>query len=440
MHIGVVGLGYVGLVTAVGLAEIGHKIYCHDIDEQKMEALSQRRTPIYEIGLQEKLNHDVIFRRINVTCKMTEVVIKSDVIFVSVGTPSNEDGSANTEYVKAVIIAIAAVLNELEKPCEKYIVIKSTIPIGFTNNMQQLLKNLLINKESISVSLAFCPEFLREGTAINDFLSPERIVIGADDKKTAEHIGKIFSKFADKNVPFIYTNCVSAEMIKYTSNIMLASRVAIINEIADYAELVGGHISDISKAVGLDHRIGDKYLNASLGFGGSCLPKDIKAFSYLSKQFGLELPLIQAIFNSNEYHIQRWAERIIKIARANGVKNILVLGTAFKPGTDDIRESAAIKAINVLVASKLNITIADPKALNNTKRILGDSVNYVSNFYNILDCIDMIVVGTGWKEFSKLDIQKIKEKIKGNIIFDLCNILDQSLIELNGFKYYGIAN
>lgn len=435
-----VGLGYVGLVTAVGLAELGHNVYCHDIDKTKMAMLSQRKPPIYEDGLQEKLNDDSIFNKIKMEEEIAKLVTLSDVIFIAVGTPSSEDGSANTEYVKAVVLAIAQALCRVEEPCKKTIVIKSTVPVGFTNEMNVFLQEKIATRVNLIIKFGFCPEFLREGTALNDFMNPERIVIGAEDGDTARHIGSIFDTFAKKNIPFVYTNCVSAEIIKYTSNIMLAARVALINEIADYAEIVGGNITDISKAVGLDGRIGNRYLKASLGFGGSCLPKDVKAFSYFSKSSGLDLPLVQSISNSNESHIIRQKGRITEVATLYNAKNILVLGTAFKADTDDIRESSAVKLIKGLLASGLNITIADPKALNNTQNVLGSCASYTSDFYSVLDRIDMIVICTDWKEFSELDIIKVKQKMKGNVIFDLRNVLNRSFIESNGFKYYGIAN
>lgn len=440
MRIGMVGLGYVGLITAVGLAELGHSVCCHDIDKTKMVMLSQRKPPIYEDGLQEKLNDDSIFNKIKMEDEIAKLVAQSDVIFIAVGTPSSEDGSANTEYVRAVVLAIAQALCGVEESCKKTIVIKSTVPVGFTNEMNAFLQEKIANKVNVTIKFGFCPEFLREGTALNDFMNPERIVVGAEDDDTANHIGSIFETFAKNHIPFVYTNCVSAEIIKYTSNIMLAARVALINEIADYAEIVGGNIADISKAVGLDGRIGSRYLKASLGFGGSCLPKDVKAFSYFSKSSGLDLPLVQSIANSNESHIIRQKERITEVATLYGAKNILVLGTAFKADTDDIRESSAVKLIKGLLASGLNITISDPKALNNTQNVLGSCVSYASDFYSALNTIDMIVICTDWKEFTELDIIKLKQKMKGNVIFDLRNVLNRTLIESNGFKYYGIAN
>lgn len=439
MHIGMIGLGYVGLVTAVGFAELGHNVYCHDIDDKKMTMLAQRKPPIYEEGLQEKLNDDSIFGNIHMESQISTLLTRSDIIFIAVGTPSNDDGSANTGYVKAVVLAIAQALCKSGGPCEKIIVIKSTVPVGFTGKMNCFLKEQIKDRPDISVRFAFCPEFLREGTALKDFMNPERIVIGTEDKKTASRVGEIFDGFAKKQIPFVYTNCVSAEIIKYTSNIMLAVRVALINEVADYAEVVGGRIADISKAIGLDSRIGSKYIKASLGFGGSCLPKDVKAFSYFSKSAGLDLPLVQSIFKSNDNHICRQKERICEVARQNGVKNILVLGTAFKTDTDDIRESSAIKLIKELIGCGFDITVADPQALENTRGVLGDSVKYTVDFYAVPDA-DMVVVCTDWKQFAELDIAKLKQKMKGNIIFDLRNVLSRESVESNGFKYYGIAN
>ena len=439
MQIGMIGLGYVGLVTAVGFAELGHNVYCHDIDESKLEMLSWRETPIYEEGLQEKLNDDSIFGNIHIERKIEPLLERSDMIFVAVGTPSSDDGSANTCYVEAVVRAIALGLCKVRKACEKIVVIKSTVPVGFTNKMNCLLQNIIKDVPEIHVKFAFCPEFLREGTALNDFLNPERIVIGAEDEKTSAVVGEIYDRFRCKGVPFVYTNCASAEIVKYASNIMLAVRVAVINEVADYAEIAGGRIEDISKAVGLDSRIGNRYLKASLGFGGSCLPKDVKAFSYFTNESGLNLPVIQSIFRSNEAHITRQKERICKVAQDYNLKNILVLGTAFKADTDDIRESSSIKLVNQLVKYGLNVTVADPEALNNTKRILADSVSYTTDFYSVLGDTDMLVICTDWEQFAKIDIVRAKQLMKGNIIFDLRNILSRSSAESYGFKYFGIA-
>lgn len=435
-----IGLGYVGLVTAVGFAELGHNVYCHDIDNKKMIMLSQRKPPIYEDGLETKLNNNSIFNNMHMENEISTLLTKSDIIFVAVGTPSNDDGSANTRYVESVILGIAQALSKITDDCEKIIVIKSTVPVGFTNKMKDYLHDQIKDKLNLSVRFAFCPEFLREGTALKDFLNPDRIVIGAEDEKTANKIGLIFESFGQKKIPFVYTNCVSAEIIKYTSNIMLAVRVALINEVADFAETVGGNITDISKAVGLDSRIGSRYLKASLGFGGSCLPKDVKAFSYFSKANGLDLPIVQSIFKSNEEHIIRQKDRINDVAMSNCVKNILILGTAFKADTDDIRESSSIKLINELLECGFNIAVVDPKAIDNTRSVLGDRVTYNTDIYSALNSTDMLVICTDWKEFIELDITKLKQKMKGNIIFDLRNVLNRSLIESNGFKYFGIAN
>ena len=437
MNLGMVGLGYVGIVSAVGFAELGHTVYCHDIDENKMRLLSRRESPICEMGLEEKLREDALFDKIHVETDIYELIKKADVIFIAVGTPSNPDGSANVRYVRSVVTAIGEAILRTEGPCEKTIVVKSTVPVGYTDETDEYLREMIKEKTDAGVSLAFCPEFLREGTALRDFLHPERVVIGAEEKKTAALVGSIFEKMAG-TVPFVYTNRVSAEIIKYTANTMLAAKVALLNEVADYAETVGGKIEDISEAVGLDSRIGSKYLKASLGFGGTCLPKDVKAFSFLSESRGLELPIVQSIFRSNEKHILRQIGRICDAAKEQGAKSILVLGTAFKADTDDIRDSSAIKIILGLTKRGFTVTVSDPKALGNTRSALGDRVQYAEDFYSALSGADLVVIATDWKEYAALDVERLKT-MKGKIVFDLRNVLDRARLEEIGFIYYGIA-
>lgn len=435
-----IGLGYVGLVTAVGFATMNHTVYCYDVDQDKMNSLIQRKAPIYEIGLQEKIDDDNIFKNIQFDFDIRNLIIEADVIFIAVGTPSQSDGSANTEYVKAAVSGIVNDLLREGRPTYKVIVIKSTVPVGLTDRMQVIADDMLKSTPDIKVDFGFCPEFLREGTAVTDFLNPERIVVGSSSERAYKRIHEVFAPFFENGVPEVRTNCVSAEIIKYASNIMLATKIALLNEIADYADSVGGRAADISAAVGLDSRIGNKFLAASLGFGGSCFPKDVKAFSHFSKVKGFDFPIAQSIMFSNEKHMMRQVEKIRYIASENKCRRVLVLGTAFKANTDDVRESPAIKVIKGLLSHGLEIVVTDPKALENTKKLLNDSVEYTDSINQGIDGIDLIVICTEWAEYKDFDYESIKNRMNNNIIVDLRNILERGMIEKAGFQYYGIAN
>ena len=440
MNIGMIGLGYVGLVTAVGFAKLKHTLYCYDVDERKMDMLLKKEAPIYEIGLQEMLEDESVFGNVNIEPNMYELVKKSDVIFIAVGTPSQSDGSANIEYVKAAVSGIVNLLINDGRPTYKVIVIKSTVPVGLTDTMQSIANDMLKDSPNIKVDFGFCPEFLREGTAVKDFLNPERIVIGSSTQAAYDKIYEVFQPFFENGVPQINTNCVSAEIIKYASNIMLATKIALLNEIADYADSVGGRAVDISAAVGLDSRIGSKFLAASLGFGGSCFPKDVKAFSHFSKVKGFDFPIAQSVMSSNEKHMMRQVEKIRYIANENKCRRILVLGTAFKANTDDVRESPAIKVIKGLLSHGFEVVVTDPKALENTKKLLNDSVEYSESISSVIDGIDLIVICTEWAEYKNFDFESIKDRMNKNIIIDLRNILERGKIENAGFQYFGIAN
>lgn len=440
MNIGMIGLGYVGLVSAVGFAELGHTVCCYDVDSRKTDMLLRGQAPIFEKGLQEKLDNGSLSDRIIVDSDMSRLVSDSEVIFIAVGTPSQADGSANTEYVKAAVAGIINYLVEDGGTTHKVIVIKSTIPVGLTDKMQQVADERLRDLPHIRVDFGFCPEFLREGSALDDFSNPERIVIGCGSQDALLKIKSVFRRFIERGVPVVCTNCVSAEIVKYASNIMLATKIALLNEIADYADLVGGRIADVSLATGLDSRIGSRFLDASLGFGGSCFPKDVRAFSYFTKEKGFELPIAQSIMYSNEKHMGRQVEKIRSIAAELGGRSVLVLGTAFKANTDDVRESPAIKIIRGLLSHGFDVTVTDPQALENTKAILNDSVKYVERPEDAIDSVDLVVLCTEWGEYRSFDFCSRRDKMKGNVIIDLRNILDRGQLEEVGFVYYGIAN
>lgn len=440
MHVGIIGLGYVGLVTAVGLAKLNHYVHCYDVDKCKMTKLENKIPPIFEIGLQDLLDDEKVFNNIKIEADINSLVDNVDTIFIAVGTPSQTNGSANIEYVKAVVSNIIKHLKQCGRDSYKVIVIKSTVPVGITDKMQDYVNDMLKDTPKVIVDFVFCPEFLREGTAIRDFMNPERIVIGCSSEKSYNRINDIFKPFFDAGVPKIKTNFVSAEIIKYAANIMLATKIALLNEIADYADSVGGRAADISAAVGLDPRIGDKFLSASLGFGGSCFPKDVKAFSHLSKVKGFEFPIAQSIILSNDKHMMRQVEKIKKIADIHSGHRILVLGTAFKANTDDVRESPAIKVIKGLLSHGYDIVVTDPKALDNTKKVLKSSVEYVDSIEEGAEGIDVIAICTEWTEYKNFDYTKLLGHLNSNVIVDLRNILERGTIEENGFFYYGIAN
>lgn len=421
MKIVVAGTGYVGLVTAVCLAEVGHTVKCVDVVEEKIKMLNEGKSPIYEPGLEElmKKNKD----RLSFTLDAKNAYKDTDVIFVGVGTPEKKDGSANLKYVYDVSKEIA---ENIEK--DTIIVIKSTVPIGTNKKIEKYIKDHL--KHNVKVEIVSNPEFLSQGTAVKDTLHAQRIVIGVTSKNAERVMKEVYDGF---NIPYVITDRESAEMIKYASNDFLALKISYINEIANLCELIGANIEDVTKGMGMDSRIGNKFLNAGIGYGGSCFPKDTKALHWLSNYYDYEIKTIKAAIevNSNQ------KIKLIKKARKyyddfNGL-NVAVLGLTFKPNTDDLREAPSLDCIPILLEEGANIKAFDPVGETNFKKYYPDQIKYCKNIDETIKNADLCLIFTEWKDIKEYDFANYERLMNKAIILDGRNCYD-----LNEAKKYKI--
>jgi UDPglucose 6-dehydrogenase len=432
MFITVIGCGYVGLVTAAGLAEFGHSVTAVDIDRVKIDLLNQGKIPIYEAGLTEVVKANLKAERLVFTTDLKESVAKAEVIFIAVGTPSQKDGSADLSQVKAVA-------GEIAKYLQNYTVIvnKSTAPVGTCKLIHKLISENSLSGADFDV--VSNPEFLREGTALNDFLQPDRIVIGVESLKAKHVMKEVYQKLDQVKVPIIFTNLETAELIKYASNAFLATKVAYINEIAGLCEKVNADVTIVAQGMGLDSRIGPKFLNAGPGYGGSCFPKDTKALIGIARLAGVRLSIVEAVVASNETQKELMFQKIKQIAGPLKGKTIAVLGLAFKADTDDIRESPALPIIRNLLNAKAVVKAHDPEAVEEARKVFGDSLQYCKDVYETIDGTDALVIVTEWNSYRELDLVKVKRLMKTPILIDLRNIYQPTLLKRAGFSYEGIG-
>lgn len=427
MKLTIIGSGYVGLVSAICFAKIGHEVACIDKDENKISSLKKGIIPIYEPGLKEMLAENSA--NISFTTDLSEALSDSEAVFIAVGTPQGEDGSADLSYVLSAAKEI--VENSQE---DKVIITKSTVPVGTADKIRDIIKN---SASKFDFKVASNPEFLREGSAIQDFMEPDRIVIGVNDKKSDKILSEIYHYFAPEKL--VKTDSKTSELIKYAANSFLAAKICFINEMADLCEKTGSNIKELSQAIGLDSRIGDKFLNPGPGFGGSCFPKDIMAILNIAQQNNVNLSLISSTINSNKNRKSEMTKKIAKNFDDNSLENkkVTVLGLAFKANTDDIRYSPAIEIVKNLSKNNAIIKAFDPEALENSKQELKNYQNIIfcNDLYEAISDCDLIVIATEWPEFKKLDFNKIKSITKSRKIVDLRNIFDLEFIEDQGFKY-----
>ena len=433
MNITMIGTGYVGLVSGTCFADLGFSVTCVDKLQEKITSLKEGEIPIYEPGLEEIVNQNIKEGRLFFSTDLKEAVSKSDVIFIAVGTPTRkEDGSADLQYIYSATKEIAEALTD------KYTVIvtKSTVPVGTGRKIFQLIKE--INPRA-NFDIVSNPEFLREGSALNDFMQPDRIVIGCETERSKEVMENIYKRLSSQGIPVVYTNIETAELIKYASNTFLAMKVTFINEISDLCEKCGANIKKVSEGIGLDKRIGNKFLQAGPGYGGSCFPKDTKALVHISKEYGSPIRLAETIVDINEKRKKNMAERIIYACGGNvSGKTICILGITFKPNTDDMRNSPSIDIIPILINKGAHIKVYDPKGKKEGEKIFPD-IEWCNNSIEAISSADALVILTEWNEFSSLTPEVFKENMRGNIIIDLRNIFEPSKIERAGFKYYSIG-
>jgi UDPglucose 6-dehydrogenase len=430
MKLAIIGTGYVGLVSGAGFANLGNDVICLDIDKAKINQLSDGVMTIYEPGLEEIYQRNLKTGRLTFTADGIKAVQESDIIFICVGTPENEQQEADLTAVKAAAKTIGRYMNSY-----KIVVNKSTVPVGTADLVKKIIEQN--QQEKIEFDVVSNPEFLREGAAVKDFENPDRIVIGTDSKKAEEIMTSLYRSRARTDRPIMVTGIRSAEIIKYASNAMLATRISFMNQVAYLCEKTGADIKEVAKGMGFDGRIGPRFLQAGLGFGGSCFPKDIKALIVTLKQYDCDSDLFEAVARINETQKNIAVEKLKSVMEIKD-RTIAVWGISFKPKTDDIREAPALKIIKALQKLGAKVHACDPVAIENAKKKLDDVKFFENPYESIRDC-DALIIATEWNEFRNLDMRAVKILLKNPIIIDGRNIYDPKEMRALGFEYMGIG-
>lgn len=434
MHIVMIGTGYVGLVSGTCFAELGWNVTCVDSNSTKISMLMQGEIPIYEPGLQEMVKRNMAAGRLAFSSNLQNAVTGADVVFVAVGTPMDEqDGSADLSYLFSAIQELATALSS-----SAVIVIKSTVPVG---TGRKVAEKLLKYRPELALDVVSNPEFLREGTAIADFLNPDRIVVGLASAKAREVMQRLYSRLTEQQIALLFTSVETAELIKYASNGFLATKIAFINEMADICEQAGADIHDVATGMGLDKRIGHNYLIPGPGFGGSCFPKDTLALTRIARDNGTISKIVEAVINGNDKRKKNMAAKIVNACNdeVQG-KTIALLGLTFKANTDDMRSSPSLVIIEELLAQGAHIRAYDPAGIENAKALCTSSmITWCDDAYNAAGDADALVIITEWNEFAGLDLARLKKNLRAPVIVDLRNMLDAEEARKEGFRYYGIG-
>ena len=436
MNIAIVGTGYVGLVSGTCFAEMGAHVTCVDVDAQKIEKLKNGIMPIYEPGLEELVKRNVGFERLKFTTDLTEVLDDVEVVFSAVGTPPDEDGSADLKYVLAVARQFGQHINKYT-----ILVTKSTVPVGTAKKVKGAIQEEL-DKRGVQIpfDVASNPEFLKEGAAIKDFMSPDRVVVGTESEKAKEVITRLYRPLMLQNFRVIFMDIPSAEMTKYAANAMLATRISFMNDIANLCERVGANVDSVRKGIGTDTRIGTKFLYAGCGYGGSCFPKDVKALLHTGLDNDYHMEVIDAVERVNEKQKSIVYDKIIKAVGDVKGKTVAIIGLAFKPDTDDMREAPALVVIDKLLKDGAIVRVFDPIAMDECKRRIGDVVTYTKNMYDAADGADVFALMTEWRQFRLPSWNVIKKVMKGHVIIDGRNIYDRQELKQMGFVYMRIGD
>ncbi|ECQ9203075.1 UDP-glucose/GDP-mannose dehydrogenase family protein [Campylobacter jejuni] len=431
MKIGIIGTGYVGLPTGVGLAELGNDVICIDREKSKIDALNDGILTIYEDNLEELFHENVKEGRLKFTTSMQEGIKDADLVIIAVGTPPHPvTKEADMKYIHAAATELADYLTGYT-----VIATKSTVPVGTGDDIESLISKKNPNAEFDVLSL---PEFLREGFAVYDFFNPDRIIVGTNSQRAKAVIEKLYEPFKGKS-ELLFVNRRSSETIKYASNAFLAIKIHYINEMANFCEKAGADILEVARGMGLDTRIGNRFLNPGPGYGGSCFPKDTLAMAFMGKQNDIDLTLINAAIKGNEERKNHMCERILSSVKDIKNPKIAVLGLAFKDGTDDCRESPAVDIIFKLLEQKVQICAYDPKAMDLAKQILEDKIDYANSMYEAIKDADAIAILTEWKEFANLDLKKVYNLLNHKKIIDLRNLIDKNEAIKLGFEYQGVG-
>ena len=431
MKIAVVGSGYVGLVAAACLAEMGNTIVCVDNDQRKIEDLKIGKLPIYEPGLDVLIDRNVREERLSFSTDTAAAVKECSIIFIAVGTPPGEDGSADLQHVLAVAADIGKAMNDW-----KIVINKSTVPVGTS----ELVKAEVKKHTDFRVDVVSNPEFLKEGAAIDDFMKPDRVVIGTDSEEVAEKMRELYSPFVRTNNPIYIMSNKSAELTKYVANSLLATKISFMNEIANLCDVVGADIKDIRKGIGSDSRIGPHFIFPGVGFGGSCFPKDVRALRHTSDEHGYHLDILQAVTEVNTKQKKIMGRKIAdEFGEDLTGKTFGIWGLSFKPNTDDMRDAPSIVIINELLARGASVKAYDPEATEYARKVFGDSIQYTASSYDALDGSDALVLITEWTEFREPDFDRIGSLLTRPVIFDGRNIWNPGKLIPKGFTYYGIG-
>lgn len=431
MHIAVVGSGYVGLVAATCFAEMGNDVITVDKDGAKIEGLNKGIIPIYEPGLEDMIKRNTALGRLSFTTDIASAVLGSSIIFIAVGTPPDEDGSADLKHVLSVSSDIA---RHMDGP--RIVVNKSTVPVGTADLVTEEIKKGTRHR----VDVVSNPEFLKEGSAIDDFMKPDRVVIGTGSMEAAEQMKELYSPFVRTNNPVLVMSNRSAEMTKYVANSLLATRISFMNEIANMCDLVGADIHDIRVGIGSDRRIGSSFLFPGAGFGGSCFPKDIRALQKTANEFGMELRVLRSVTEVNTDQKSLLARKVAKHfgEDLSGLR-IGVWGISFKPNTDDIREAPALTLIRELLEKGAEVAVYDPQAMHNASEVLGESVRFATSTYDAVREADALVLVTEWSEFREPDFPRLMKIMRKPVVFDGRNVFNPAKLRGSGFSYYGIG-
>ncbi|HCB69177.1 MAG TPA: UDP-glucose 6-dehydrogenase [Persephonella sp.] len=435
LKITVIGAGYVGLVTAACFADLGNEVLCVEKVSSKLEKLCRGISPIYEPGLSEMLQRNIKEGRIQFTDRIEEGVRFSDVIFLCVGTPQGEDGKADLSQVEEASRQIAQNMTDY-----KLIIEKSTVPVNTHQWVKKTVKRYIKDK-SIDFDVASNPEFLREGSAIYDFMNPDRIVVGVESERARKIMEELYRPFTEKGFPLLITTPAAAELIKHASNSFLAMKISYINMIADLCEKVGADINEVADGMGYDKRIGRDFLNAGIGYGGSCFPKDVQAFIKIAEDHGLDFGLLKETEKINRSRRRKFLDRIEDVLWISKDKNIAVWGLAFKPNTDDIREAPSIDIVRELDRLGANLRLYDPKAMENFRYLFPEkeNISYVEDMYDALKDADALLIITEWDQFKNADLDRVKQLMRLPIVIDGRNVYDPKMMKEKGFEYYSIG-
>ncbi len=437
MKVGIVGSGYVGLVAAACFAEMGNNVFCVDIDDEKINKLKRGKIPIYEPGLADLVIENQKKNNLTFTTNINDVLVVSEVLFIAVGTPMGDDGSADLKYVLQVAQSIGENMTK-----HLVVVDKSTVPVGTADKVKATIQNALNTRNSnLTFNVVSNPEFLKEGAAINDFMHPDRVVVGTDNNKAMKLMRNLYAPFTVSNDRFIGMDIRSAEMTKYAANAMLATKISFINEIANICELVGADVNQVRTGIGSDKRIGYQFIYPGCGYGGSCFPKDVQALVNIANNHGYNPKLLSSVESVNKAQKKVLFSKLIKqLGEDLNAKTIAVWGLSFKPETDDMREAASIDLIQAIIKAGGKINAYDPKAIHEAQFYLkGIDVNYCNDKYSALEGADALILVTEWKEFRSPDFDLMQSKMNGDLFIDGRNQFKTDFIESKGFKYVQIG-